>query len=87
MVIGSSGSSEAYDSSIFPLSIERNPDVPVPTVDVERYGKLPEIHHIFKDAATSPPIVITLAFVALVGAALPLLAGLVRINTAMWLKV
>ncbi|KAJ6017784.1 hypothetical protein N7451_001163 [Penicillium sp. IBT 35674x] len=76
VVIGSSGSSEAYDSSIFPLSIERNPDVPVPTVDVERYGKLPEIHHIFKDAATSPPIVITLAFVALVGAALPLLAGL-----------
>ncbi|KAJ5778125.1 hypothetical protein N7520_001371 [Penicillium odoratum] len=76
VVIGSSGSSEAYDSSVFALSIERNPDVPVPTADVVRYGKLPEIHHVFKDAATSPPIVITLAFVALVGAALPVLAGL-----------
>ncbi|KAJ5935294.1 hypothetical protein N7466_004841 [Penicillium verhagenii] len=76
VVIGSSGSSEAYDSSIFALSIERNPDIPVPTVDVERYGKLPEIHHIFKDAASSPPLVITLAFVGLVGASLPVLAVL-----------
>ncbi|KAJ5949096.1 hypothetical protein N7454_000680 [Penicillium verhagenii] len=56
VVIGSSGSSEAYDSSVFALSIERNPDIPVPTVD--------------------PPLVITLAFVGLVGACLPILAGL-----------
>ncbi|KAJ6015453.1 hypothetical protein N7540_010044 [Penicillium herquei] len=76
VVIGSFGSSEAYDSSVFSLSIDRDLDHPVPTVEAARYGKLPEIHHIFKDAATSPPVIITLAFVALVGASLPVLAGL-----------
>lgn len=76
-MIGSFGSSEPYDKSVFKLSIDRDPDVPVPTVDVPRYGKLPEIHHIFKDAPTSPPVVITLAFVAVVGAALPILDALV----------
>ncbi|KAJ5622353.1 hypothetical protein N7528_005585 [Penicillium herquei] len=76
VVIGSFGSSEAYDSSVFSLSIDRDPDHPVPTIEAARYGKLPEIHHIFKDAATSPPVIITLAFVALVGASLPILAGL-----------
>jgi oligosaccharyltransferase complex subunit delta (ribophorin II) len=60
------------------LTVERDPNMPVPTVDTQRYGKQPEIHHIFKDDPTSPPVVITLAFVALVAAALPILAGLVR---------
>ena len=83
VVIGSFGSSEAYDSSVFPLSIERNPNVPVPTAEVTRYGKQPEIHHIFKDAPTNPPIIITLAFVAMVGASLPVLGGLVRFS---WLS-
>lgn len=77
VVIGGFGSSDAYDSSVFKLSIDRNPGEAVPTVETERYGKKPEIHHIFKDSASSPPIVITLAFVAMVGAAFPALAGLV----------
>ncbi|KAJ5895144.1 hypothetical protein N7495_006835 [Penicillium taxi] len=76
VVIGSFGDSEPYDSSVFKLSIERNPDVPVPTLTVERYGKQPQISHIFKDAATSPPIIITLVFVALVAATFPILGGL-----------
>lgn len=78
MVIGSFGSSDAYDSPAFKLSIERDPDLPVPSVEAARYGKQPEIHHIFKDDPTSPPVVITLAFVAMVGATLPVLGGLVR---------
>jgi oligosaccharyltransferase complex subunit delta (ribophorin II) len=78
VVIGSFGSSEAYDGSIFKLSIERDPNVPIPTVEPARYGKLPEIHHIFKDDPSNPTIIITLAFVAMVCAALPVLAGLVR---------
>ncbi len=77
VVIGGFGSSEAYDSSAFKLSIDRNPEEAVPTVKTERYGKKPEIHHIFKESASSPPIVITLAFVAMIGAAIPALAGLV----------
>lgn len=78
MVIGSFGSSEAYDSSVFKLSIDRDSNIPIPTVEAARYGKLPEIHHIFKDDPSSPAIIITLAFVAMVGATLPVLAGLVR---------
>ncbi|KAJ5774079.1 hypothetical protein N7457_008975 [Penicillium paradoxum] len=76
VVIGGFGSSKAYDSTAFKLSIDRNPGEAVPTVEAERYGKKPEIHHIFKESASSPPIVITLAFVAMVGAAIPALAGL-----------
>lgn len=62
---------------MFKLSIDHNPEEAVPTVETERYGKKAEIHHIFKDSASSPPIVITLTFVALVVAAIPALAGLV----------
>lgn len=80
MVIGSFGNSEAYDSSAFKLSIVRDPNVPIPTVEAARYGKLPEIHHVFKDAPSNPAIIITLAFVAMVGAALPILAGLVSVS-------
>lgn len=78
VVIGSFGSSEAYDSSVFKLSIDRDLNIPIPTVEPARYGKLPEIHHIFRDDPSNPTIVITLAFVAMVAAALPVLAGLVR---------
>ncbi|KAJ5863957.1 uncharacterized protein N7529_005873 [Penicillium soppii] len=76
VVIGGFGDSDAYDSSVFKLSLDRNPEEAVPTVETERYGKKPEIHHIFKDSASSPPIVITLAFVAMVVAAVPVLAGM-----------
>ncbi|GLI78866.1 hypothetical protein PoHVEF18_007188 [Penicillium ochrochloron] len=76
VVIGSFGNSDAYDSSVFKLAIERDPNVPVPTAETARYGKLPEIHHIFKDSPSNPPIIITLVFVAAVGATLPVLAGL-----------
>ena len=60
-MIGSFGSSDAYDSSVFKLAIERDPNVPVPTAETARYGKLPEIHHIFKDSPSNPPIIITLS--------------------------
>ncbi|KAE8348705.1 Oligosaccharyltransferase subunit Ribophorin II-domain-containing protein [Aspergillus coremiiformis] len=76
LLIGSFGSSEAYNGAAFKLAVTRSPDQPVPTVEVSRYGKLPEIHHIFKDDPQNPPIVITLAFVAMVLATLPVLAGM-----------
>ncbi|GAB1191736.1 hypothetical protein APSETT444_000918 [Aspergillus pseudonomiae] len=75
LLIGSFGSAEAYNGAAFKLAVTRNPDQPVPTVEVSRYGKLPEIHHIFKEDPQSPPIVITLAFVAMVLGTLPVLAG------------
>ena len=42
-----------------------------------RYGKLPEIHHIFRADPKSPPKVITLFFTLIVLAALPVLFGAV----------
>ncbi|CAI7587323.1 unnamed protein product [Penicillium manginii] len=76
VVIGGFGSSEAYDHSVFKLAIERDVNIPIPTAEAPRYGKLPEIHHTFNNDPTNPPIVITLAFVGAVIAALPVLAGL-----------
>ncbi|EEP77625.1 conserved hypothetical protein [Uncinocarpus reesii 1704] len=77
IVIASFGSALGYDSPAFRLSIKRNPDEPLPRVETLRYGKLDEIHHIFKSDPKSPPIIISLAFVVAVLAALPVLAGLV----------
>lgn len=74
LLIGSFGSSPAYDATAFQLSIDRDPDEPVPTVEVSRYGKLPEIHHVFKEGPKNPPMAITLAFLAATLAALPILA-------------
>ncbi|KAJ5480745.1 hypothetical protein N7539_006639 [Penicillium diatomitis] len=73
VVIGSFGESKAYDSSVFKLKIQRDANVPLPTAVTSRYGKLPEIHHIFKDSPSNPPIVITLAFTAAVAATLSVL--------------
>ncbi|KAL4922528.1 Oligosaccharyltransferase subunit Ribophorin II-domain-containing protein [Aspergillus aurantiobrunneus] len=75
ILIGSFGSSQPYNEPVFRLSLARNPDEPVPTFEVSRYGKLPEIHHIFKSDPQSPPIIVTLAFVAIVLATFPILAG------------
>ncbi|PWY86031.1 hypothetical protein BO70DRAFT_360837 [Aspergillus heteromorphus CBS 117.55] len=77
LLIGSFGDAAAYDGAVFQLAVARNPDEPVPKAEaVPRYGKLPEIHHIFKADAQSPPIVVSLVFVALVLATLPVLGGL-----------
>ncbi|KAL4784814.1 Oligosaccharyltransferase subunit Ribophorin II-domain-containing protein [Aspergillus varians] len=75
ILIGSFGSSKAYNEPAFRLSLTRNPDEPLPTFEVSRYGKLPEIHHIFKNDPQSPPVVITLSFIAILLGAFPLLAG------------
>jgi oligosaccharyltransferase complex subunit delta (ribophorin II) len=44
-----------------------------------RYGKLPEIHHIFKPDPKSGPIVISVFFVGAVLATVPILLGVVSI--------
>ncbi|EAW10333.1 putative oligosaccharyltransferase subunit ribophorin II [Aspergillus clavatus NRRL 1] len=75
-LIGSFGSAQAYNKAAFQLRVARNSDQPLPTVEIPRYGRLPEIHHIFKADAQSPPVVVTLAFVGMVLAAFPILGGL-----------
>ena len=74
LVIASFGSSTPYKSKAFDLSIKLDTTSPqAPQEKPLRYGKLPEIHHIFKSDPTSPPKIITLVFVAAVLVALPAL--------------
>ena len=81
LVIGSFGSTRAYHSHAFDLTLERDPSSPVsPQEKPLRYGKLPEIHHKFKTDPTSPPIIITLVFTAGVIVALPILLSTVSFH-------
>ncbi len=74
LVIASFRTSKPYNSHAFDLSIERDPNSPLPKHEKPlRYGKLPEIHHIFKSDPANAPKIITLIFTAAVVAALPLL--------------
>lgn len=45
-----------------------------------RYGKRPEIHHIFRDDPKNPPKIISIFFVLAVLATVPVLLGVVRIS-------
>ncbi len=78
LVFASFGSSEAYKDKVFSLSVKLDPNVPIARSEKPlRYGKLPEIHHIFRADPKSPNIVITLVFTGAVLAAVPMLLGTV----------
>jgi oligosaccharyltransferase complex subunit delta (ribophorin II) len=75
-VIGSFGSSTPYKAAAFDLSITSDPNAPIPVGEPQlRYGKQPEIHHIFRSDPKSPPKIITVVFGAAVIACLPVLLG------------
>ncbi|KAL8807874.1 MAG: hypothetical protein Q9200_004501 [Gallowayella weberi] len=72
LVIASFGSSKPYRNHAFDLKIEFDPSSPPPSIEKPlRYGKLPEIHHVFKPDPKSPSKIITVLFVGAVIAALP----------------
>ena len=74
IVIGSFGFSKPYKSRAFDLIIKGDPGSQiVPAEKPLRYGQLPEINHIFKGDPKSPPTIISIAFAAIVIAALPVL--------------
>lgn len=78
IVIASFGASTGYNSPAFSLSIELDPNVALPATEKPlRYGKLPEIHHIFRDDPKSPNVVISLFFVGAILATVPALLGAV----------
>ena len=78
IVIASFGSSKPYESKAFDFKIDVDPNFPIAAPEKPlRYGKLPEIHHIFKTDPTSPSKIITLVFSAAVIAALPVLLFMV----------
>lgn len=76
IVIGSFGASKPYNAAAFDVTMAVDPNAVVPPAEPQlRYGKLPEIHHIFRSDPKSPPKIITLVFGAAVLACLPVLLG------------
>ncbi|KAL8994972.1 MAG: hypothetical protein Q9188_006916 [Gyalolechia gomerana] len=84
LVIASFGTSKPFKSPAFDLRIELDPSAPPPPVNKPlRYGRLPEIHHLFKPDPRSPPKIITIFFSAAVVAALPSLLFVIKSLTTM----
>ncbi|KAK8071984.1 oligosaccharyltransferase subunit ribophorin ii [Apiospora saccharicola] len=74
LTLASFGSSTGYNSRIFDVEIRQDPNAVPPVYEKPlRYGKLEEIHHIFKDDPQSPPKVISLVFALAVAAMVPVL--------------
>ena len=78
-MIASFGASAGFKKDVFDVQVTRDPNAkPIVYEKPLRYGKLEEIHHIFRSDPKSPPSIISLVFVAAVVGTLPLLAGAVR---------
>jgi oligosaccharyltransferase complex subunit delta (ribophorin II) len=78
LVLGSFGASQGYNDLMFLLNVATDTNTPIsPTERPLRYGKLPEIHHIFKSDPKSPNILFSLVFTGAVLAALPAIFGVV----------
>ncbi|CAD0111942.1 unnamed protein product [Aureobasidium uvarum] len=76
LLIASFGSSDAYYTHAFDLAVTRDPTVPLSTPEPPlRYGKLSEIHHIFRSDPKSPPTILSSVFTLAVLACLPVLVG------------
>jgi hypothetical protein len=76
LIIASFGDSTPYNKKSFDLIVKHDPNVQSKAPEKPlRYGKLEEIHHIFKADPKSPPKIITLFFTVAVLAALPALFG------------
>ena len=81
LLLASFGSSQAFSNHVFNLDVKPDPNAPLPKYEKPlRYGKLEEIHHIFRADPKSGPKVISLFFVLAVLATVPVLLGAVGAN-------
>ncbi|KAL2143559.1 hypothetical protein VTI28DRAFT_10345 [Corynascus sepedonium] len=82
VVLASFGSAKGLNAPIFEIKIEQDAAAPPPTYEKPlRYGKKPEIHHIFRPDPKSPPKLVSLVFGLAVVATLPaLLIGWVALG-------
>lgn len=72
IVIASFGSSKGLVAPLFDLDVSHDASAPFPTYEKPlRYGKLPEIHHIFKEEDAKPPRVLSVLFAVAVVATIP----------------
>ncbi|KAF2229615.1 hypothetical protein EV356DRAFT_455513 [Viridothelium virens] len=75
IVLGSFGASTPINTEVFQIDLQRDPSAPMETAAPVRYGKQPEIHHIFKPDPKSPNVLITIVFSLAIFATLPVLLG------------
>ncbi|KAI0849665.1 Oligosaccharyltransferase subunit Ribophorin II-domain-containing protein [Daldinia vernicosa] len=74
LIIASFGSSAGLVKDVFDVEVVRDPAAkPLVYEKPLRYGKLAEIHHIFRDDPKSPPKLISIVFVFAILATIPLL--------------
>ncbi|KAI1091616.1 Oligosaccharyltransferase subunit Ribophorin II-domain-containing protein [Rostrohypoxylon terebratum] len=72
LVIASFGSSQGFQKEIFDVQVIRDPiSAPATYEKPLRYGKLQEIHHIFRADPKSPPKIVSLVFVLAILATIP----------------
>lgn len=78
LVLASFGASAGYNSPVFTLDLVTDKSVPSTGGEKSlRYGKLPEIHHIFRPDQTMPNILISTIFTLGGLATIPILLGAV----------
>ena len=80
LILASFGNSQPFSNHVFNLDVKDDANAAKPKYDKPlRYGKLPEIHHIFKSDPKSGPVIISSFFVLAVAATVPVLLGAVSL--------
>lgn len=75
-MLASFGTSDPFSNYVFNLNVAHDPNAALPTYTKPvRYGRKPEIKHIFKEDPKSGPKIISIVFVLAVVSALPVLFG------------
>ena len=79
LIIGSFGTSAGSVTPVFDFVVQQDPNAPAPKYEAPaRYGKLAEIHHIFRADPKNPPKFVSAVFTLAVVATVPMLFVAVR---------
>lgn len=74
IVLGSFGSSQGSITPAFSISVQPDANGPAPAYEAPlRYGKLDEIHHVFKGEPKNPPKIVSIVFSVAILATIPAL--------------
>ncbi|OAQ62619.2 ribophorin II [Pochonia chlamydosporia 170] len=74
LILGSTGSTKGSVTPVFDIVVKLDPGHPTPSPAAPlRYGKLAEIHHIFRSDPKNPPKIVSLVFSLAVLATVPAL--------------
>jgi oligosaccharyltransferase complex subunit delta (ribophorin II) len=80
LILASTGDADGYYERAFSVGVKADPTATTGSTEKPlRYGKLPEIHHIFRSDPKSPNFVIVAFFTVAAAATLPVLLGLVSL--------